>query len=438
MGGGLSQASYANMFPASAYAGQPPMGAPMGGMGMPMGQPMPYMTGPNGAPMGPAGGIHQASYYAGAGGEAPKGCASCNGFGCDNCMGDRGFDEGMGFLRRMIGPYPGGGWCAPRWFDFHAEGVALSREDVSRTVNFMSDAPAGMAPPVIVLSTDQMEFDEEYGFRASAAFQFLPGGAFEVSYLGQLNWQDTVSVVPPEPLIDPDSLYSAFSNYGTNPPPMPPDRGGFTDTDSAEWADINYSSSIDTIEVNYRKRFILPNCRFQGSWIMGVRYFKLDEQFLHRIVVNYTGGGGPVTGFMNYGVATSNSMTGFQVGGDGWATLIPGVRMGGDVKIGLFGNNSSQHTTINALTLPGTITETFGTQGVSFIAEGNATVLWKINQNWTFRAGYMGLFADGVALAPENVNFTPPFGGGAARTPFVNNNGDVFVHGGTAGLEWMW
>ena len=64
-------------------------------------------------------------------------------------------------------------------------------------------------------------------------------------------------------------------------------RGGYTDTDSAELATLEYSSSFDSFELDYRKRWVAPNCRFHGSWMVGARYVKIDEQLVHGTVVNY-------------------------------------------------------------------------------------------------------------------------------------------------------
>ena len=66
----------------------------------------------------------------------------------------------------------------------------------------------------------------------------------------------------------------------------------------------------------------------------------------------------------------------------------------------------------------------------------------KLTPQLTFRAGYQGLYAVNVALAPEQFNpvapalFSPPVGVG--RVPFINTHGDVLYHGGTAGFERTW
>ena len=42
-----------------------------------------------------------------------------------------------------------------------------------------------------------------------------------------------------------------------------------------------------------------------------------------------------------------------------------------------------------------------------------------------------------VALATDNFNAGPAVRAGQ-RTPFIDNSGDVFYHGATLGLEYLW
>ena len=63
--------------------------------------------------------------------------------------------------------------------------------------------------------------------------------------------------------------------------------------------------------------------------------------------------------------------------------------------------------------------------------------IYKLNQNFTLRGGYQSLAIDGLALAPENFNPTPPFLNGT-RSPVINDTGSALYHGFTVGMEWMW
>jgi hypothetical protein len=216
---------------------------------------------------------------------------------------------------------------------------------------------------------------------------------------------------------------------------------GFTDTDNAEFASIEYSSTFDSLELDFRRRWMAPNCRFQGSCLAGVRYFRLEEDFVHKISVNRPDPNGPanpdITGFLNYSVETANSLTGFQVGGDAWVTLCPGIQLGTEGKFGIYGNRADQHTVILAQSLGVPVDEFDSDDDVAFLGETALISTWRVNQHLTLRGGIQFLYVDGVALAPENFNSNPPFLGGA-RTTFINDNGDVFYHGFTGGVEWMW
>jgi hypothetical protein len=62
-----------------------------------------------------------------------------------------------------------------------------------------------------------------------------------------------------------------------------------------------------------------------------------------------------------------------------------------------------------------------------------------MSQNWTFRAGYMFLWMDEVALASDNFNSEVPLTGFATpRRAVIDNSADLFYHGFTCGLEYLW
>lgn len=416
------------------------MGPPPGMMGPSPGMgPPPGMMGPPPGMMGPQG-VMPASYegmgYPPIGME--MGCPSCGGAGCPGCLGGHGvgdhMERGFDILRYLL-PYPGGGWCSPRWFDVSAEFMYLGRDDVEGTINFTSDGPRGLGAPNIVLSTDDLDFDERPGFRASAAFQLGSSGNIEFTYFGTFNWADSAFVTN-----DFDELYSAFSDFGSFPPAIPGvSPPGFQDTDAADFASIAYSSSIDSYDLGFRRRWMFPNCRVQGSWIAGARYVRLEEEFRHIIHVDYDQGGGipDFEGALSYLVGTDNSMTGFQLGGDMWATLFPGVMIGLDGRAGVYGNRADQTTVIRVASTDSHIVETEDSIRTSFVGEAGFYALWRLNQHFTLKGGYQVLLLDGVALAPAQVNFETPLAGNT-RPVFLNDEQDLFYDGFTAGLEYLW
>jgi len=425
---GYAQAPYGAMQaydPAMAMYAHPAMmaayAAPDGGQGSVLvpGQPMPAgpMPGPMGGPM--MMGSPSDAYMPGMGGD---GCPYCGGQGCSHCGFGHGFGHGGPLSHLLgIGPYSDGGCCAPRWYDVAVDYMQLTRDDVDRGVDLASE---GLGGP-IVLSTDQLDFDDASGFRFSGMFQVSAGGSVEFTYYGTFHWHRSAIAESAT-----DNLFSVVSDFGQNPP------GGFAETDNSSFQRIDYSSTFDNFEINFRRRWIAPNCLFQGSWLAGVRYFKLDEDFQY-IAINDT------NGLADFDVNTNNSLTGFQMGGDLWFCVIPGLRLGCEGKAGIFGNHASQGTTITATSLVTPFAETAKVDDVAFVGNIDLMMLYRINYNWTFKLGYQFLFVDGVALASENFNPTPPavfagVPGNIIRQPTINDNGNVFYHGLMAGLEFMW
>ena len=392
------------MMPPGAAMGMMPPGAAMGGMppGAAMGGMPPQMMG-----MMP-GGIQPAYYGAPVGG-----CPACGGGGCQHCLGaGAGNDFRFDFLR-YLRPDPSGGCCAPRWFDIHMELMNMSREEISDTVDFTSQ---GITGPT-VLSTDDLEFDARNGMRFSAAMQLRGGRNLEFSYFGLFGWADSAEATDAG-----GDLFSVMSNFGTSPP------NGFDDTDRSTLQSIEYSSSLDSVELGIRSRWTGPNCVLQGSWLAGVRYMYLIEDFMY-----HTEG---ANGSMDYAVATSNSMTGGQVGGDLWICIVPGFKFGVEVKGGVYGSRAEQNTNITSNSIPSFLEE-LAVDKASFALEVGVMFIYKLNQNFTLRGGYQSLAIDGLALAPENFNPTPPFLSGT-RSPVINDTGPALYHGFTVGMEWMW
>lgn len=437
---GMGPGGYGPMGPGMAS----PYGAPYGGQ--PMGYPGPGGPGggpgPGGMPMdlmgqSSAGGPirlargPEPGAYPEAGGMpmgAPAGygydeSGMYNGEGCNDCgPGSNFFRCRPGLLRHLL-PFDDGGCCAPHYFDISVEYVNYRREDIGRRVDLVSDTPLGP----IVLSTDDLDFDSASGFRATATHQVGPGSNIEFTYLGQNNFSSSASVSSAT-----DSLFSAFSDFGLFPSP----GQGFTETDQASFASIAYSSQIHSYELNYRQRYQCYGCKVQGSWLTGVRFFELDEDFQFGTVSTLN------SAQALYEVGTYNGMVGGQGGGDIWFCVIPGLSVGAEGKLGLLMNTASQSTTITGTTLLEPVVEEVSDTDFSLLAEANFMMLWRVTQSWTFRGGYSFLYVDQVALAPENFNSTPPFLVPAftnpPRTPTLTTDGDLFLHGFTAGFEYMW
>jgi len=351
-------------------------------------------------------------------------CA-CGGAGCNYCT------RGPGMMN-VHGPYCDAGCCIPRWFDVTVDGVYLKREKIGRLVQFTS---SGTGTGNIVLDTEDLTFEERPGFRFTWAGMVGPAANIEVTYLGTLYWNDYAYAV------GTDNLYSVFSQFGTDPAVNAADGlPGFVDTDAADLHTIELSSQLDSVELSLRHRWITGNCRFQGSYALGARYIRLDERFRHTTLVDVPGAAAAGRqGNLDYRVSTKNDLVGFQLGADVYVCAIPSrFWFGGDVKAGIYGNDSHQRTIFQADSIAN-FSEGVNGQKASLVSEANLIAVFRINSHLSLRGGYQVLYIDGVALATENFDSTPPAAyQGAGRTPVLNDGGSVLYHGLTAGLEWTW
>ena len=377
-------------------------------------------------------------------------CADCGGKDCaggKSCGLFGGCGDGCGcyacrtgfagvLLYKLIDtclPYGAGGKCAPRWYDITADAMVLRRDTVSRRIDFASD---GIGGP-IVLSTDSLDFDDdELGLRLTAAVPFMAGSNLEFTYFGLYDFSTGAAVTR----TTAGSLFSVYSQFGVNP------MDGFDETDRSTFQRIIYESSLDNFELNWRRRWTGPNCRLQGSILAGVRYLYIAEDFQY----DTTGGDDfatpgvvEINGAQITRVATRNSLTGFQLGGDLWTNIKPGITIGGELKAGVFGNYAHQSTDVRTLPpgLPSFFEEREDMNDIAFAGEGRVELIYRTSPNWAIRGGYMFFYVDGVALAPENFNTVAPPNiqvAGAPRPAAANDNGDVFYHGGFLGVEWMW
>jgi hypothetical protein len=370
------------------------------------------------------------------------GCQYCGGMGCDMCSTGHGHGLHNGLLGDVFGlvaPYPDGGCAAVRWFDFAADAMYLTRSDNINNQIISVFGQAGVGG--VALELDDLDLDAEFGYRFTMQTQVGPASNLEFTFYGLLFYEDAVSVARRGPGAA-DGLFSILSDFGTNPP------AGFVETDNADLHSIAYETDLNNYEINFRQRWMAPNCRYQGSWLWGARYVQLDEEF----VFNSTSTAGLLPGDparrATYTVDVNNCMSGLQIGGDYWICILPGLRLGAEAKVGAFYNKINVDSIIQVNTQPinppvNPFTEEIVQDDFAFVGNADATITYRINYNWTARAGYHILYVDGVALAPSNFNREPPVGpfgppGTANRIPFVNDDGAVFYHGFTAGVEYLW
>jgi hypothetical protein len=327
-------------------------------------------------------------------------------------------------------PYGEGGCCAPRWFDIHAEFLYLGLDNHGPMIEFSRDTGGTTR-----ITSADLVYEDEPGFRVTGTYQTGPGSNLEFTYLGMFDFNETAQAT------GVDELNSVFTNFTENDPAFQ----GQEQFDQADLHRVSLANNFDSLELNYRRRWIGPTCLFQGSWMIGVRYVKLKEHLrffseasrdTNGDLIDDTGGEG------YYRLDATNYMTGPQIGGDVWMCLCPGLSVGADAKVAMLGNNAKQHTNIFGIDLVDNYvgivpSEVTGNDKVTFLAEASVNVNYRINHRLTFRAGYEVIFVEGVALALENFNPEIPLFG-VTRTPSFSDGGKLLYDGFTIGGEWMW
>ncbi len=350
----------------------------------------------------------------GYGGNCGSGC--CGGCGgCAHCAGWwHRLKSGCGMfaaqhLGYKHGPYGDGGCCLPRWFDVHAEWLYWTR-DFNDSLQLASQGILGPD----ALNLNDLDFDNQSGFRITWAYPIAPASALEVTYFGQLNWASSAVATGDY------NLFSVFSDFGSSP------LNGYPQTDYAALQSVSLSTELDNGELNLRHRWISANCLIHSSWLVGARYLRLQEDMIYQTETQTSG--------LSYRLKTDNDLVGAQMGTDLFLCLTPRFKIGGEIEAGIYGNNARQRTNIQCPDWVG-LKERNHETDVAFIGEAGVMALFRVTPRLTGRAGYQALFLDGVALAADNFNTVSPF---SARTSFIDNDGNIVMHGATVGFEWTW
>lgn len=213
--------------------------------------------------------------------------------------------------------------------------------------------------------------------------------------------------------------------------------------DGAETMHIDYDSRFKSFEINYRVKERMRRDRMvltpSGEWVRtanhgvtkqylaGLRYFNLEDDLIWRAtnIATFAGEDG------TYRVNTSNDMFGFQLGcsllfeHDRW-----NLEVGG--KGGPYVNDIRADS---AMTITNDPTDSFvknnGEKSLAFVGEFQLIGRYHLRPNVSLRAGWQMMYITSVALAPNQIDFSPDEG----RFPY---SGDPFYNGAIFGLESYW
>jgi hypothetical protein len=333
----------------------------------------------------------------------------------------------------------------PHYFDVRIESVFMQRDkSFERNIDFTAMNVGGP----VVLSSRQLDIENvNWGFRAVGRYDICPLSVVEFGYTGIYDFHDKASFTDPT-----NNLFSLFSRpapetglFGTSPAGVNLPGGPNPFTERANTQSIELSSDLQTAEVSYRRYWLGYIPRVSGTLLAGFRYTKVNENFVfasqgsEQFPQQIPQGIDPAA--LEYREDCENNLAGFQTGGDIWISLMQGLRVGSEAKVGIYDNHSrlaNRIATTPAGIQPPALFEEFKDDHAAFITEGSFDVVADILPSVSIRAGYEVLFLNELVLAGNNFNQTSPYGNQGPRVPFVDEHGELFYHGGHVGIEYVW
>lgn len=302
--------------------------------------------------------------------------------------------------------------CCPCvcWYA-ETDGLVLNRSKPDRR----KIVENGTGPPprgerITVMTTDALDFDEEWGPR------IVIGAATEchdceMIYYGFHHWQTSATATMGNPEVDVPFLGADFSINGVLRP--------ISDFDGAQSVTAIYASELHNFEANHwftNGRTLQP--------LLGFRYFDLDEDFDLR--ATDTGD------TSDYLIDANNHLVGIQTGLRYDRQACPRFNWNVLGKAGVYANFVSQDTLLRDDNNTVLIRDfTNRQEDVAFIAEFGVNLRYAITRRIELTGGYLLVFVDGLALAPEQLDFSTSATAGSG----LNSDGDLFLNGGYAGVR---
>ena len=313
----------------------------------------------------------------------------------------------------------------PRYFVFDV--LFLQRDNATNGQPIAIGSNGSPNPGAPILTTQSMQFATAPGLRLLYGERRPDGVGWEIGYLGVYGMYADAGVANPDQLAVPGDLGSAVPGWSTADIERP-----------TYWSSLNivetnmflYECCDDCDPCAYLACKRKPHCRCTDL-IGGFFWAGLNEQANLNVTCCP---GEPSTA---YSVNTASNLFGAQIG----------LRRRADwcrwafertYKVGLAGASLYQSAgPITSPLAPGTLfrepqSDTIG--GVGLLSQINLTAVYRMNRHWGLRAGYNFIWLAGVALAPDQWDFSDT----AASGSHLVNGGGIFLHGANLGLERRW
>jgi hypothetical protein len=300
--------------------------------------------------------------------------------------------------------------------------IPPSRTSVADGIQAADTPPScrvcGCAPVVLPLLVERCDGFNS-GVRALVGFQLCGCVPVEFGYFGLFDSVASLEYLPVQGV------------NATLPGPLGAASNVFQDGVTVR---TDYRSRIQGAEVNFPCCFCCedPCGDYARSreWFVGFRYLSLREDIL-------ISGAKPVGRLIETGYYDANSRNNLYGGQFGvrlrrcWGQF----SCEGTGKVGLFCNQAGQEQVV--VDYPNFLLRSpvsGNGENVAFVSALNLTGIYQINETWGLRAGYNVMWIEGVALAPDQLDFSFASTSGTG----LNTAGGMFLHGVNVGLEARW
>jgi hypothetical protein len=249
----------------------------------------------------------------------------------------------------------------------------------------------------------------------------------EGTYLGYSSWQDqrlvtNTAVNAAGSAGNLSTFLSGFAN-----PPVP-------GLDFANSVSAAMRANFQSGEMNLRYWGDMPPGPLDVSFLVGLRYMRLQEQFQFDMnSAEPLATGGTTFDLLSH---TLNNLWGAQIGLSFDVLVTTRWWLNVDLKGGIFNNHIVMDTTTTSNNInngmPTLITDT--RNRTAWLGDISLTANWQMTPSWVFRAGYQVLFINNLALAHDQAVSTQVPN---AQGP-TNDRGRVAIHGPVIGLMYNW
>jgi hypothetical protein len=310
----------------------------------------------------------------------------------------------------------------PQWTDYFVfDALFLQRGNSAIDRPLAEGSSVSPDPGATLLSTRDMQFPVAPGLRLLYGQRNADHTGWEVGYLGVYGMWADANVGGVNQIAMPGAIAGVVPGWQT-----------------ADSVQATYSSALNIVEGNLLCWNCCEGCTSGDDrycrctdLMVGAFWAGLEEQASLNVTCCE---GDPPT---PYRAQSSSNLIGSQIGirrRTDWRRFA----LEGTAKAGIAGNVLSQSSgPITSTLAPGAIFRepTSASAGsVGLLSMMNLTAIYRLTDHWGLRAGYNLIWLEGLALAPNQWDFTNTASSGESLV----GGGGLFLHGANLGVERRW